>query len=52
MLIPEGYHESDHALDALVASITAKLAKDGDTLEPNDSQLANARSEGWIHLPK
>ena len=52
MQIPAGYLECDHALDALVASITTKMAKDGNTIEPNDSELANARIEGWIHLPE
>ncbi len=50
--IPQVCLHSDHALDALVASITSKFAKDGNTVMPSDSELASARSEGWIHLPR
>lgn len=49
--IPEGYITNDHALDALISAISAKLAKDGDTAGPAPSQQEAARTEGWIHLP-
>jgi predicted nuclease with RNAse H fold len=52
MYIPEVYISNNHALDALIAAISAKMAKDGDTAEPNQSELESARAEGWIHLPK
>lgn len=51
MHIPEEYVKTDHALDALIASISAKIAKDGDTARPDSTQLEAARTEGWIHLP-
>ncbi len=52
MNIPDGYHKCDHALDALISAITARLAKVGDTIVANESEKAAARIEGWIHLPK
>jgi predicted nuclease with RNAse H fold len=50
--IPNAYQESDHALDALVASLTARTAALGRTLEPSSDQQALASKEGWIHVPK
>lgn len=43
--------DSDHLLDALVASLTASLPVEGRTLLPPENDLAAARDEGWIHLP-
>jgi predicted nuclease with RNAse H fold len=50
--IPDDYAEADHALDALVASLTARLAAWKKTLIPDSTQQVPARIEGWIHLPK
>ncbi len=44
--------KSDHCLDALIASLTARLAALGNTALPTEEQKKAARSEGWIHLPK
>lgn len=41
---------TDHALDALVASLVARAAALGETEQPTD--WPKARQEGWIHLPK
>jgi predicted nuclease with RNAse H fold len=49
--VPDSYAESSDALDALVASLTARAAKQGLTDKPKPDQLAVARREGWIHLP-
>lgn len=43
---------TDHALDALVAALTAHAAKIGGTFPPEASLLDTARREGWIHVPK
>lgn len=45
------YAKTDHALDALVASITARIAVLKKTLIPNSSEQVLAKVEGWIHLP-
>jgi len=42
---------SDHALDALVAALTARAAACGQTSPPAPQQAAAARTEGWIALP-
>jgi hypothetical protein len=42
---------SDHALDAVVAAITARCAAIGLATRPDGDQLAAARTEGWIALP-
>jgi predicted nuclease with RNAse H fold len=49
--VPRTYAESSDALDALVASLTARSAAQGLTRKPERSQLKSARREGWIHLP-
>ena len=51
MRIPQVYISNDHALDALISAISAKMAKDGATARPTLSQQEAARTEGWIHLP-
>jgi predicted nuclease with RNAse H fold len=51
LTIPDAYAETDHALDALVASLTARSAALGRTRLPAETQRKNARVEGWIHLP-
>lgn len=43
--------ESADALDALLASLTARLAACGFTHKPAPAQTASARTEGWIHVP-
>jgi predicted nuclease with RNAse H fold len=42
---------SDHALDAVVAALTARAATQGLVTVPRLDQLDTARSEGWIALP-
>jgi predicted nuclease with RNAse H fold len=50
--IPDAYAETDHALDALVASLTARLSALGLTQHPSQDQQGAVKAEGWIHLPK
>lgn len=42
---------SDHAIDAVVAALTARAAAVGLVTRPDPSQLEAARTEGWIALP-
>lgn len=49
--IPDSYAESDHALDALVSSLTARAAALGRTVQPDLAEEECARREGWIHIP-
>jgi predicted nuclease with RNAse H fold len=42
---------SDHALDAVVAALSARAAACGLATEPSAEQLGAARTEGWIALP-
>ena len=44
--------ESDHALDALVASLITRAAALGLTYPNEPDDLALAQEEGWIHLPR
>lgn len=44
--------QSDHAFDALIASLTTRAAALGKTLRPQPAQRITARREGWIHLPE
>jgi predicted nuclease with RNAse H fold len=51
-----GTHEtlcrvSDHAIDAVIAALTARAAALGLTTQPGPDQLDVARAEGWIALP-
>jgi hypothetical protein len=41
---------SDHALDAVIASLNARAAAVGLTTTPAAEQLSAARTEGWIAL--
>lgn len=50
--IPGGYLESADALDALIASLTARAAKTAKTWTPEKNQVEKGRREGWIHLPR
>jgi len=50
--VPESYVESSDALDALVASLTARAASQGLTIKAKPNQIKTARREGWIHLPR
>ncbi|MEY4487836.1 MAG: hypothetical protein RIQ79_344 [Verrucomicrobiota bacterium] len=43
---------TDHAFDALIASLTTRAAALGRTLGASPAQRAVARREGWIHLPE
>lgn len=51
-----GRHEatcrrSDHALDAVIAALSARAAWQGLTVRPDDDQRRLARTEGWIAIP-
>jgi predicted nuclease with RNAse H fold len=46
------FAETDHALDALIAALTTRMAAQKETLAIPDDQVAVARTEGWIHLPR
>jgi predicted nuclease with RNAse H fold len=48
--VSDAYADSDHALDALVAALTARAAVIGKTLRPSESQRLTAQREGWIHI--
>ncbi|RYD49082.1 MAG: DUF429 domain-containing protein [Verrucomicrobiaceae bacterium] len=50
--VPPSYANNDHALDALIASLTARAAALGLTLPPGETQGELGRGEGWIHLPQ
>jgi predicted nuclease with RNAse H fold len=43
---------SDDALDAVLAALIARAAGLGLTAWPQAEQLARARGEGWVHLPR
>lgn len=43
--------DSDHCLDALICALVARAAERGLTEPPPGELEAEARSEGWIHLP-
>jgi predicted nuclease with RNAse H fold len=45
------YAQTSDELDALIASLTVRVASQGLTMKPTRGQLAAARNEGWIHLP-
>lgn len=49
--VPDTYAEDADALDALIASLTARAATQNRTLRPTPEQHDLARREGWIHLP-
>jgi hypothetical protein len=51
LVASDEYAETDHALDALVASLAARAAFQGLTLRPEPGNAELARKEGWIHLP-
>ncbi|MGY3318884.1 DUF429 domain-containing protein [Arthrobacter sp. TE12232] len=42
---------SDDMFDAVIASLTARAVRRGQTLRPGPGDAAAAVSEGWIHLP-
>ncbi|WP_327040866.1 DUF429 domain-containing protein [Micromonospora ureilytica] len=42
---------SDHAIDAVVAALTARAAAIGHATRPDAADLAATTSEGWIALP-
>ncbi|MGK5441428.1 DUF429 domain-containing protein [Micromonospora sp. URMC 105] len=42
---------SDHAVDAVVAALTARAAAIGQATRPGPADLAAATTEGWIALP-
>ncbi|MBC7365748.1 MAG: DUF429 domain-containing protein [Undibacterium sp.] len=47
----EAYADTDHAFDALIASLTTHAAATGKTLVAPADQHGVASREGWIHLP-
>lgn len=42
---------SDHAIDAVIAALTARAAAQGLVTVPGVDQLDAARFEGWIAIP-
>jgi len=42
---------SDHALDAVVAALTARAAVRDQVCRPGERELPAARTEGWIAIP-
>jgi predicted nuclease with RNAse H fold len=42
---------SDHALDAVIAALTARAAQLGHTTQPDQHQIHHAVTEGWIAVP-
>ena len=52
LLADDAFAESDHALDALIAALTTRMAAQKETHAVPDEQVAIARIEGWIHLPR
>ena len=50
--VGDEYLKKVDALDALIASLTARAAAQGSTMPPQRGQLVAARREGWIHLPR
>jgi hypothetical protein len=42
---------SDHALDAVVAALTARAAVRDQVCRPAERELPAARTEGWIAIP-
>lgn len=49
--IPAACAATDHALDALLAALTAQCCATGRTIQPTAAERATAALEGWIHLP-
>lgn len=50
--VAEQCARSDHAFDALVASLVARAGAVGLTERPGTADLAHARVEGWIAVPR
>jgi predicted nuclease with RNAse H fold len=44
--------ETDHGLDAVLASLVTRAAALGLTIQPTEAQRGEALAEGWIHLPQ
>ncbi len=49
--IAERCAEDDDDLDALICALVARAAMLGLTEVPAEADLAQARREGWIHVP-
>jgi predicted nuclease with RNAse H fold len=47
--VPNEYASTSDALDALIASLTVRLACQNQTVDPQGKYV---RSEGWIHFPR
>ena len=47
----EPCRRSDHALDAVVAALTAQAAVQDQVCRPAERELPAARTEGWIAIP-
>jgi predicted nuclease with RNAse H fold len=50
--VEDEYSANSDALDALIASLTARAAAQCLTEKPPQGKIAAARREGWIHLPR
>jgi predicted nuclease with RNAse H fold len=48
----ETIRRSHDAFDAVVAALTARAASRGQTCPPGEDDLAAARTEGWIAVPR
>lgn len=46
-----GCVDSDHVLDAMLCALVAVAVGGGLTERPDDDVVAQARREGWIHVP-
>jgi hypothetical protein len=44
--------DADDCLDALICALVARAAELGRTVPPPDAFAAEARAEGWIHIPE
>ena len=47
----ETIRRSHDAFDAVIAALTARAARQGQTWPPGEDDLAAARTEGWIAIP-
>jgi predicted nuclease with RNAse H fold len=47
----QAIRRSHDVLDAVIAAMTARAAAQGQTFQPGETDLAAARTEGWIAVP-
>lgn len=51
LIVADSCVETDHAFDALIASLTTRAAATRRTIGAPPEHIASSRREGWIHLP-